>query len=464
MARESPLKLSRRDVLVAMALAPALARAAPGPTRSADDFRHFAPTPPMGWNSWDSFGPTIGEEDARGNARIMAQQLLPYGYNIFTIDIQWYEPGANSYHYRKGAALSMDQWGRLIPAPNRFPSAAGEAGFAPLADYAHSLGLKFGIHILRGVPRQAVERNAPILDTHFDAADIADRANVCEWNSDMFGIDMSHPGAQQYYDSIVRLYASWGVDFIKADDMSRPYARNAPEIHALRSAIDRCGRPIILSLSPGETPLSEAADVIESANLWRISDDFWDSWPALLEQFTRLRKWSPYRREGNWPDADMLPLGVLDLGRRKTRFTANEQVTLMTLWSIARSPLIMGGDLRKLDNATRALLTNKEVLAVNQASRENREVRSKDGMVVWQARDTRGPDTYLAVFNTRDRSTGEHPQATVTFAELGLRGAHRVRDLWRRTELGIVEDRFTTSVAWHGAGLFRLSSTRTRRG
>ena len=444
------MNLTRRDILVGMGLAPALLRANPQP-----NFRRFAPTPPMGWNSWDSFGPTITEADARTNAQIMARELLPHGYDIFTIDIQWYEPGANSFDYRKGARLTMDPWGRLIPAPNRFPSAAGAAGFAPLAQYIHSLGLKFGIHILRGIPRQAVEQNTPIFGTHQGAADIADRVNVCEWNTDMFGIDMSHPGAQEYYDSIVRLYASWGVDFIKADDMSRPYQRNAPEIHALRAAIDRCGRPIILSLSPGETPVAAAADVVESANLWRISDDFWDSWPALLEQFERLRKWSPYRREGNWPDADMLPLGVLDLGRRKTRFTPDEQVTLMTLWCIARSPLIMGGDLRKLDDATRRLLTNDEVLAVNRASTDNREIRNQDGWVLWQARQAGGSDTYVAIFNIGAPAT-DLPGITVSLAELGLKGPHRVRDLWRRIDLQTAQEHFATTVAPHGAALFRL--------
>jgi alpha-galactosidase len=459
------MKFSRRDVLVGMGLAPALLRANPQPTTNADAFRRFAPTPPMGWNSWDSFGPTIREEDARANAQIMARQLLPHGYDIFTIDIQWYEPGANSYDYRKNAQLTLDPWGRLTPAPNRFPSAAGTAGFAPLARYIHSLGLKFGIHILRGVPRQAAQQNTPILGTRFGAADIADRVNVCEWNSDMFGIDMARPGAQAYYDSIVRLYASWGVDFIKADDMSRPYRRNAPEIHALRRAIDGCGRPIVLSLSPGETPLAAATDVVESANMWRISDDFWDTWPALLEQFERLRKWSPYRREGNWPDADMLPLGVLDLGKRKTRFTADEQVTLMTLWSIARSPLIMGGDLRKLDDITRALLTNDAVLAVNQASQENREIRNKDGFVVWQARDVRGPDTYVAVFNIRDPdSAGDPANATVTLAELGLSGPHRVRDLWQHSNLATASEHFGATVPSHGSVLFRLSPSQAHRG
>src|SRR3984885_155873 len=266
--------LTRRDAMAAAAASPLLLRSA----RPADYFPARAPRPPMGWNSWDSFGPAIREDEARANARIMAQRLLSHGYDVFTVDIQWYEPGANSYDYRKGAALTMDDWGRLLPAPNRFPPAVNGAGFKPLADFVHGLGLKFGIHMMRGVPRQAADRNLPILGSKYRAGGIADRVNVCPWNTDMYGIDMAKPGAQDYYDSVLRLYASWGVDFVKADDMSRPYARNAPEIHAVRAAIDRSGRAMMLSLSPGETPLAEAGDVAHSANMWRISDDFWDTW------------------------------------------------------------------------------------------------------------------------------------------------------------------------------------------
>lgn len=445
------MRFTRRDVLAGAAAAPFAA--APFVAR-ASDFHALASTPPMGWNSWDSFGPTIREDEARANAEIMAKRLLPHGWNIFTVDIQWYEPGANSYDYRKGAELTMDEWGRLIPAPSRFPSAANGAGFKPLADFVHGLGLKFGIHMMRGVPRQAVDRNLPILGTKYRAGDIADRVNVCPWNTDMYGIDMSKPGAQDYYDSVLNLYASWGVDFIKADDMSRPYARNAPEIHAVRSAIDRCGRPMMLSLSPGETPLAAAGDVARNANMWRISDDFWDTWPALLEQFGRLKNWALYRTPGAWPDADMLPLGVLEMGKRTTRFTRDEQRTLLTLWSIARSPLMMGGDLRKLDDFTTSLLTNDEVLAVNQASAENREVFRSEATAAWQGKAPNG-DAYIAIFNLGDVAAA----FPVKLARFGLQSAVRCRDLWARRDLGFIDDSFAPFIPSHGTGLYRLSRT-----
>jgi alpha-galactosidase len=442
------MPLSRRSLLAGVALSPVLLRAAQMPP----DFRHLAPTPPMGWNSWDNFATTIREEDARSVAQIMAAKLLPHGYDIFTIDAQWYEPGADSFDYRKDAVLTMDEFGRLIPAVNRFPSAANGAGFKPLADYVHSIGLKFGIHIMRGVPRQAAEHNMPIFGSTACAGDIADRLNVCEWNADMYGIDMAKPGAQEYYDSLFRLYASWGVDFVKADDMSRPYFRNEPEIHAVRRAINHCGRLMLLSLSPGETPLTAATDAAHNANMWRISDDFWDTWPALLEQFDRLKNWSRYARPGTWPDADMLPLGVLDLGRRKTRFTAAEQQTLLTLWCIARSPLIMGGDLRSLDDFTLSLLTNDEVLAVNQHSIGSRELFRNGGLAAWSAKSRRQV-TYLATFNLRDTAA----TIPIELAELGMSGTAKVRDLWQRADLSMVEGKFSPRILAHGAGLYRLS-------
>ena len=215
----------------------------------------LAPTPPMGWNSWNSFATTINEEQALEMAAIMADKLLPSGYDVFTIDIQWYEPAASSYNYNAKPVPTMDGFGRVTPALNRFPSAANDVGFSVIAEKVHALGLKFAIHIMRGIPRLAVEQNLPVFGTDVRATDIADTTSICSWNPDMYGVDMSKPGAQAYYDSIFALYASWGVDFIKMDDMSRPYDAHAPEIEAAALAIRNSGRSMVLSLSPGETPL-----------------------------------------------------------------------------------------------------------------------------------------------------------------------------------------------------------------
>lgn len=445
--------INRREALLGAAALSSAALVPPDAARAAP--ATLAPTPPMGWNSWNSFATTITEAEARQTAAIMREKLLPFGYDIFTVDIQWYEPDASSYTYSATPMPTMDGYGRLVPAPNRFPSSADGSGFTRLAADMHAMGLRFGIHLMRGIPRAAVKRNLPILGTRYRAADIADPSSICPWNPDMYGVDMTRPGAQAYYDSVFALYASWGVDFVKMDDMSRPYDAHAPEIEAAHRAIAATGRPIMLSLSPGETPVIRGDHVRRYAQMWRISDDFWDEWPMLEAQFTRLENWNPWRRAGAWPDADMLPLGRLALGERDTKFTPDEQRTLMTLWSIARSPLIMGGDLRHLDAATLALLTNRAVLAVNQASTDNQPHFVEDGARIWSARPEGAPgDRYLALFNTTDKPK----DVGLAFHYLGLQGTRGVTDLWTGAALGRAADRFVRTLPSHGAGLYRLTA------
>jgi len=415
-------------------------------------FRSWAPTPPMGWNSWDCFATTITESQARAEADVMAGRLAAHGWQYLVVDIQWYEPAATGYDYRKGAALAMDGWGRLQPAENRFPSAAGGAGFRGLSGYVHALGLRFGIHLMRGIPRQAVQANLPVMGTHLHARDIADTGSVCPWNTDMFGVDMAKPGAQAYYDSVFAMIASWGVDYVKVDDISRPYHER--EIEGIRRAIDRSGRPMVLSLSPGETALDAADHVVRHANLWRISDDFWDDWKSLHEQFARLERWNSHRLPGAWPDADMLPLGVLELGRRSTRFTPDEQRTVMTLWSIARSPLMFGGDMTRLDDLTLSLLTNDEVLAVDQRSANNRPVFDRGGRAAWVADVPGSPDKYLALFNATESAAA----VVVGLADIGLEGRATVRDLWAHRDLGARATEVSAMLPAHGAGLFRVAA------
>ena len=450
------MDFTRRTMLLTAAAAPLAmpatqALAAPGAAPAASP-APLAQRPPMGWNSWNSFAGTIDEAQALETAAIMRDRLLPFGYDVFTVDIQWYEPEASGYVYNDAPVPALDGWGRLVPAPNRFPSAAGGEGFAPLAARIHAMGMKFGIHVMRGIAREAVRRNLPIYGTDLRARDIADISSTCAWNPDMYGVDMTKPGAQEYYDGLFRLYASWGVDFIKMDDMSRPYDPHAAEIEAAATAIARCGRPMVLSLSPGETPLLRADHVRRHAQMWRISDDFWDEWPLLEAQFTRLENWTPWRGPGAWPDADMLPLGRLALGERDSRFTPAEQRTLMTLWSIARSPLIMGGDLRHLDAATLALLTNREVLQVNRRSIGNCPHFVEDGMKLWTARAEEGGDVYLALFNVTDR-----PRETrAALRQIGVERPVMLRDLWEGRDLGRADDHVTTLLPAHGAALYRL--------
>ena len=415
-----------------------------------------APTPPMGWNSWDSYGTTVTEQEVKANTDYMASHLARYGWRYIVVDIQWYEPNAKAHGYRENAEVVTDEYGRLLPATNRFPSASGGRGFKPLADYIHSKGLKFGIHIMRGIPRQSVKNNYPVWGTQVRARDIADTQSTCRWNSDMYGVDTSRTGARAYYESIVALYATWGVDYIKADDMGRPF--HGDEVAALSGAIKKSGRPIVLSISPGAADIANVEELQRYAQLWRISDDFWDKWEDIKQQFNFCRKWSHYIGPNSWPDADMLPLGRIGLraergDARQTNFTKDEQVTLMTLWSIFRSPLMFGGDLPSNDAFTLSLITNEEVLAVNQRSARNREMFTRENQISWIADVPGARDKYLAVFNLDDSSATE---IKIEWREMALSGKCSVRDLWQKKELGIFQDEFTARVNPHGAALYKV--------
>ena len=390
----------------------------------------LAPTPPMGWNSWDAYGTTVTEAEVKANADAMASGLKAYGWQYIVIDIQWYEPNAKAHGYRPNAQLAMDSNGRLIPAVGRFPSSANGEGFKAIADYVHGKGLKFGIHILRGIPRQAVAQNVAILGSTVHAADIADQQSVCAWNTDMYGVDMAKPGAQAYYDSMVAQYAQWGVDFIKADDMARPYHK--AEIAALHRAIVKSGRPIVLSLSPGPAPPDEVEDLRAHAEMWRIEDDLWDNWASVKNMYFRAEAWAPLVAAGHWPDADMLPLGRIGIraergNDRLSQLSHDEQKTVMTLWSMFRSPLMFGGDLPSLDPFTRSLLTNADVLRVNQHSTENKIVYKKGDVRVWTASAEESRNKYVAVFNLSDAAA----TIDLTWGEAGMDAVpESVRDLW----------------------------------
>jgi alpha-galactosidase len=443
-------------------------------------FLQWALTPPMGWNSWDCYGAGVWEADVLANADYMAQNLKSHGWNLITIDIQWYEPLAHTTEYRRGAVLEMDANGRLLPAPNRFPMTKARRSFKPIADYLHARGLKFGLHLIRGIPRQAVAQNVPILGTSVRAADIADKKSICEWNGDMYGVDMTQPGAQAYYDSVFALITSWEADFVKVDDLSFPYYK--PEIEAIRKAIDKTGRAIVLSTSPGDTPVNQGEHIRLNANMWRISGDFWDSWRALYAQFARLHNWTPFRGPGCWPDADMLPLGNIRAWQKTdawTRFTRDEQITLMTLWSIARSPLIMGGNMPKNDEFTLSLMTNDEVIAVNQKSTNNRQLFAinNNTQFAWVADVSGSKDKYVAIFNaspgpvvgqgrgrpaTQPAPASAEPPAvqpatiSVSLVDIGLTGPCKVRDLWAHKGLGAVDTVVSATVFSHGAVLYRI--------
>jgi alpha-galactosidase len=420
----------------------------------------LALTPPMGWNSYDAFGDSVTESEVMANAQYMKDHLLQHGWKYVVVDFRWYDPkptGDDSrlYKDRLNAALSMDSFGRLQPAPNRFPSSADGTGFRHLADTIHAMGLKFGIHIMRGIPRMAVKANAPIEGSGEHAWD-ATNFNTCAWCPDMFGVDTSKPAGQAWYDSIFRQYAQWGIDFVKVDDLSVPYS--AGEIEAIRKALDKCTRPIVFSTSPGPTSVRNGLHVERRANMWRISGDFWDRWRKLDQQFDLIAQWHGFGGPGHWPDADMIPFGHIAIRSKNggsphiTHFTPDEQVTLMSLWSLAPSPLMLGGNLPDNSDADLALLSNDEVLAVDQDRAGKPAVRvSFFGRTEVWVKELADGEKAMGLFN-RSNSL-----ESVTYSFKGDK--YLARDLWGHRDLGEFADRLSMPVAAHGAILLRLSDS-----
>ena len=427
-------------------------------TKAQTDFHAWAPTPPMGWNSWDCYGPNVTEDEVKANADYMAANLKQYGWEYIVVDIRWYVANDKSHGYNEtDPQYNIDSFGRFQPAVNRFPSAAGGKGFKPLADYLHSKGLKLGIHIMRGVPVIAVKNKMPVKGTTKTAADIYSDSMQCPWLHDMYTIDASKDGAQAYYNSILKLYAGWGVDFIKCDDLSRPY--HTDEIELLRKAIDSCGRQIVLSMSPGETPIAEGEHAMTHANMWRTIDDFWDNWPELKAHFDIFKRWNEYRAAGAYPDGDMLPLGHLGIKAergedRQSLFTKDEQYTVMTLWAIFKSPLMFGGDLPTSNPFAISLITNKDVMHLLQNSSNNREVFNQNNKVAWTADEPATGSKYVAVFNAADTA---QTVSVLLNKQLSVTGKYHIKNLWTNEEKNASADALTVVVNAHGAVLYKIS-------
>jgi len=419
----------------------------------------LAQKPPMGWNSYNCFGGNVTEAEVKANADYMAQKLKQFGWEYIVVDFLWYcddQTSSEKFANRRPHQY-IDEYGRLIPSVKLHPSSEGGKGLKPLGDYIHSKGLKFGLHIMRGIARQAISGNTPVKNSTAKAAEITNLADTCIWYGGLAGVNMTKSGSQEYYNSLFELYAEWGVDYIKVDDISFPY--HADEIEAVHKAIGNCGRPIVLSLSPGPAFIGNPKHLRENANLWRISGDFWDKWEALKRQLELCRDWAPLVTEGHWPDADMLPLGRLNIRTelkdgqpRTTNFTHDEQYFLMTLWSVFRSPLMFGGNLPDNDEFTTSLITNEEVIRVNQHTTNNREISFKNGLSIWTADDNENKAKYIAILNTSDKAA----DVTCTAKELGVTAQSTVHDLWKKLELGQVGKGLVISIPAHGAMLYSI--------
>lgn len=427
----------------------------------------LALTPPMGWNSYDAFGDSVLESEVLSNALWLKKNLQPFGWDTVVVDFRWYDSLASGTRPESNPeGVTLDRFGRCIPAVNRFPSAADGAGFKKLADEIHAMGLKFGIHIMRGIPRKAVERNMPIAGSAFTAAQAVlpegDPNRTCVWNNDMYGVNATSAAGKAWYESIARQYASWGVDYIKCDDIANMFRGRycaADEVAALSTALKTSGRSIILSLSPGPALVTQSVHLEKFANLWRISGDFWDNWKSLNHNFDLFGQWYQHGKPGHWPDGDMIPFGHICQRNsdvhpdRWTRFTRDEQLTLMSLWALAPSPLMVGANLPDNNAWTTALLSNPEVLAVNQDAfgrQGHRVALTVSGAEIWTKELSAGA---LAVgfFNRSEKPLN----VDYLWRNLGYRNRPFVRDMWILQDLGR-QGEFIAELPPHGCRLLLL--------
>lgn len=434
---------------------------------NAQSVSDVAPTPPMGWNSYNCYGSAVHEDEVKANAAYMAEHLKNFGWQYIVVDFLWaYDnpPGSNignPFQKRLDDGsyipwLAMDSFGRLLPNVNKFPSAFAGKGFQPLSDYIHSLGLKFGIHVMRGIPRQAVWAKTPVLGTQNITADmIADTSSTCPWMNHMYGLNMNKKGAQEYLNSLLQMYASWKVDFIKVDDISRLY--HTAEIEGYAKAIAACGRPVVLSLSPGATPVSDSAHVKTHANMWRMADDFWDNWKEIIAMMNYAKQWQGVGDDGHYPDCDMMQIGKLSKrgpvgAERYSRFTEDELYTHVNFWCIYKSPLFIGGNLPENRDLEEKLLSNPDVLQVNQQGVHPKEIDSKDSSEIWVSQIANSDDIYVGLFNISDSKK----DITVSIKSLGLSGNITATDLWQKNSV-TVRNVYSHPINAHGSMLLRFS-------
>jgi hypothetical protein len=453
------------------------------------NFKKWAVNPPMGWNSYDAYCGSVTESQFKSEVDVLAKRLLSSGYEYAVVDYCWFNPGPRDWDANNNwqtfdvdwpsrkypnnfDGMAMDKYGRLLPALNRFPSAANGNGFKVIGDYVHAKDMKFGIHVMRGIPRDAVKKNLPVLGTKYYAKDIASYIDTCKWNESMYGVDATKPGAAEYYQSLLDLYASWGVDFIKVDDIASAVYHKG-EIDLIRRAIDNCGRNIVLSLSPGDAVIGFANHADNKVNMYRVSNDVWDRWRDILHIFDMMNNWSPFIGDGSWPDADMLPLGKICLSGypwahgnpnsdKREHFSFlnyEEQKTMMSLWCITRSPLMWGGSPMHSKDSTFDLIGNREILYLQKNTKNNHQLYQPNQRSdfkdyrIWVADDAGGKSKYVALFNLKDTV------ADIVFKpEWELwNGKFRATELWTKETVPAFDKELKiVNVPPHGARVYKI--------
>ncbi|VGO14880.1 Alpha-galactosidase A [Pontiella desulfatans] len=390
-------------------------------------------TPPLGYNSFDSYNCCLYEEVAMKEIDAFIEKFSPHGYEYFVIDNGWFSsPESTNFNgylvpienKARAEHVTVNEFGIVQPSELYFSN-----GFKPLVDKLQANGLKFGVHLMRGIPKVAVERDLPIKGTDYTARDIYTTKEDCVWCDYMHGVDMTRPGAQEFYNSVFDQFAAWGIDFVKVDDVTHHPA----EIEAYVKAIEQCGRPMVLSLSAGNTSNVKYIDTYRKTNMVRTTPDIWDNQESLDRSFNSMRKWQGLERPGFWPDLDMIPFGELCILSRKEIqkrplkkteaqflghmhhwcfFSENQKETFITQRAISASPIMIGGSMISLDEHSYQLLTHKEMLACVKNGVHGKLVHEENGVELWNApvanRDRFGYQEYtstegwMALFNRTD--------------------------------------------------------------
>jgi alpha-galactosidase len=425
----------------------------------------LAQTPPMGWNSFDSYGVYLYEKAAMQNLEAFAEKLKPHGYEYFVIDAGWFgefelQPGTIYPAEKHAKKMNFNEYGLLQPSETYFPN-----GLQPIIDRCHELGLKFGLHLMRGIPREVVRLDLPVKGTNYTADDIADTTSICVWNDQNYGVDMSKPGAQEFYNSLINQMAEWRVDFIKYDDLV-PFPE---EIKGIAKAIEQCGRPMVYSLSPGNGADPNHIEAFKTAHMLRVTADIWDEQKGIDAAFEAWRKWQGKEEPGFWIDMDMIPFGQLQLmspkpegvrgdeskaelikkmeagelenfellsGKgfhRRSEFTKDQMYTFITLRALAASPLMMGGDLPTLDDFSLKLITDQDMIACNQNGVMGHLVYEKNGIEIWNTPKKNSEDGWIGIFNR----TPEINAITLKVEDLGLGAtqSYELENIWKESKV-----------------------------
>jgi alpha-galactosidase len=385
-------------------------------------------TPAMGWNSWNCWGESVSQDKVMSAAQAMVRTgLAQHGWTYINIDDTW--------QGTRGGELNAIQ-----PNLKRFPDIKG------MVDAIHQLGLKAGIYSTPWTTSYA-ERIGSTSDNPQGTWHPPGKRGPYRKKILPYAI-----GPYSFAAQDAKQWALWGIDYLKYD--WGPV--ELPESREMADALRASGRDILFSISNNmsDNIFSEIPDLSKVANSWRITNDIWDNWPTVCHNGFAADKWAPFSGPGHFIDPDMLVIGRVGLGGpHPSRLTPDEQYSHISLWCLLSAPLLLGCDMDKLDPFTLGLLTNDEVLDVDQdALGKQATVVAKEGTTEIYAKPLEDGSWAIGFFNR-----GPAPaEATLNWTEIGLSGSQTVRDLWRQKNLGIFAAEFSTNVASHGVTLIRL--------